>query len=172
MSACSTNRSEKERYKIVELNYREDPETKRFINFWRDFSQKFNSLDTASVKKISLDTIWLWGEKISSEIFIKRYWVGYSSSGFSKFILDSNKTTYSSIGCHPSPPVKEAIKREYGDACNCQQVIINDTVGLEINALEFSFLNTTKGYLLFGIKNYSYNWSRVNSMVDTTEAEK
>lgn len=166
---CCTPKQKETKVSEIVLTETEDPETRAFINFWEEFSLKFNSLDTESVKKITLDTIWLWGDRVSSIDFIKRYSDGFSSSGFSNIILDTNKTSYSSIGCHPSPPVFEATKQEYGDAFNCQTVTINDTLGTTVNALKFSFLKTTNGYMLFGINNYSYPWTRIDPMVDTTK---
>ena len=162
ISACS---NKPKKFKIQEI---ELPEDRALINFWKDFSIKFNLLDTADVRKISLDSIWLWGEYISSKEFIKRYYSGYSSADFSG-ILDTNKIRYSSIGCHPDPPVKEAIKKQYSDAFNCRQVtIIRDTIGSIAKGIEFTFLETTKGYRLFGINYASYYWRMDNSMVDTT----
>ncbi len=89
---------------------------------------------------------------------MNRYYTGYSSSDFSE-ILDSNKVKYSSIGCHPSPPVKEAIKQQYADAYNCEKVlVIKDTLDSIVKEIEFSFLQTNKGYRLFGINNSSSYW--------------
>jgi hypothetical protein len=164
---CSPKQKEVE---VTDITLTEDPETRAFINFWKEFSLKFNSLDIESVKKITLDSIWLWDESVSSTDFIKRYSKGYLSSDFPKIILDTNKTSYSSIGCHPDPPVVEAIKREYSDAFNCRTVAINDTMGAIVAVLEFSFLETTKGYRLMGMKNYSYDWSLIDPMIDTMKA--
>lgn len=76
---------------------------------------------------------------------------------------------YSSIGCHPSPPVEEAIRRQYSDACNCDQVLlVQDTVGSIVKGIEFSFLQTNKGYRLFGIKYSSSYWQYGFSSPDTT----
>ena len=159
---CSNN-PKKVILKEIEL-----PETRKLINFWKDFSIKFNSLDTAAVRSVALDSIWLWGDHISSSEFINRYYTGYSSSDFSG-ILDTNKVKYSSIGCYPSPPVKEAIKQQYADAFSCEQVlVIKDTLGSIVKGIEFSFLQTSKGYRLFGIQNSSSYWRFGNSVADTT----
>ncbi len=143
------------------------------INFWKDFSVKFNSLDTAAIKQISLDSVWLWGDKISSQNFIKRYASGYSISDF-RGILDLNNTSYGSIGCYPSPPIADAIKQEYDDAFDCKEVtIINDTVGSTVEAKKFTFVKTTVGYRLLGIGNYPYPIGYYNSSpVDTTVMQK
>jgi hypothetical protein len=159
---CSNN-PETVVIKEVEL-----PETRELINFWKDFSIKFNSFDTVSIRSIALDSIWLWGDLVSANEFLNRYSSGYSSSNFAG-ILDMNKAMYSSIGCHPSPPIKEAIKRQYSDACNCDQVlVVQDTVGSTVKGIEFSFLQTTKGYRLFGIKYSSAYWQYDLSLPDTT----
>lgn len=132
----------------------------------------FISLDTAAFRKNTLDSVWLWGDRVSSTDFIKRYSGDYSNTNFSKIILDTSKTSYSSIGCHPSPLIEEAIRQEHGDAFDCKEVTIRDTLDFLVNALEFTFLKTTKGYRLFGLKNYSYNQSRVDRIVDTTRPER
>lgn len=164
ISACS---QKPKKVKIHEVTLYELPEDRFLINFWKDFSTIFNSLDTALVRKVSLDSIWLWGDHISSSEFINRYYKGYSSSDFLG-ILDTSKIRYSSIGCYPSPPIKEAVKRQYSDAFNCEQIlIIKDTLGSIVKGIEFTFLETTQGYRLFGIDYTSYFWRR-DSMVDTT----
>ncbi|MBK6825896.1 MAG: hypothetical protein IPG86_03000 [Chitinophagaceae bacterium] len=150
----------------------ETPETRAFINFWIEFSSKYNSLDTTSIKSIALDSIWLWGEITSSKEFMNRYYTGYSTSKFAG-ILDTNKAVYSSIGCHPSPPVADAIKRQYSKACNCETVlVVQDTTGSLVNGIEFSFLQTSKGYRLFGLQYSSRYWRFDNSIVDTTTIEQ
>jgi hypothetical protein len=164
ISACS-NKSKK--IKIQEVTLVELPEYRALVDFWKDFSIKFDLLDTAYVRKISLDSIWLWGEHISCNKFIKRYYSGYSSTDFSG-ILDTNRIRYSSIGCHPNPPIKEAIKKQYGDAFECRQVtIIRDTIGSIVKGIEFTFLETTRGYRLWGINYDSYYWRMDNSIIDT-----
>ncbi len=148
-SSCS-NQSNK--VKIHEVTLVELPEKRAFINFWKGFSTKFNSLDTATIRVMTLDSIWLWGDKIPSTEFLRRYHDGYSISDFIG-ILDTNKVMYSSIGCDPSPHIKEAIRQQYSKAFNCDQVLlVQDTAGSIVNGIEFSFLQTTKGYRLFGIK--------------------
>lgn len=165
ISSCS---NESKKVKIQEVTLIETPEDRALINFWKDFSIKFNLLDTADIRKISLDSIWLWGEHISSTEFIKRYYNGYSSTKFPG-ILDTNKIRYSSIGCYPAPPIKEAIKKEYDNTFRCRQIaIIKDTIGPTVKGIEFTFLETTKGYRLFGINYASYYWRMDNSIVDTT----
>jgi hypothetical protein len=150
----------------------EDPETSAFILFWRDFSLKFNSLDTASTRKITLDSIWLWGVHVSSAEFMKRYYNGYSNSDLPKMILDVKNTSYGSVGYLPDPPVGGAIvKGKDGNFFSCKEATIRDTIGAEVTTLEFTFLQTTRGYKLFGISFYTYNWSLgfpFDSMVDTT----
>lgn len=155
----------------VILHEIELPETREFKNFWKEFSVKFNSLDTAAVKKTFLDTVWLWGARVSSADFINRHFDNYLNTDISEIILDTTKTSYSSIGCHPSPPVEEAIQQEYGNAFDCQEVNIRDTIGSVVNSIEFTFLRTTKGYKLFGLKRYNYSWSRIEQRIDTTSPE-
>jgi hypothetical protein len=169
-AACSTRSNRVKNKKIIRVVELADD---ALIRFWKDFSIKFNSLDTAAIKQIILDSVWLWGDNISSQNFIKRYASGYSISEF-RGILDLNNTSYGSIGCYPSPPVAEAIKQEYSDAFSCKQVtIINDTVGSTVNAIKFSFLETTRGYRLSGINNYPYPVGYYNSSpVDTTVIQK
>ena len=157
--------------KTVIIQEIELPETREFINFWKDFSIKFNSMDTGAIRKVTLDTIWLWGDRVPSIDFIERYFSNYSSTDFSRIILDTTKTSYSSIGCHPSPPVDGAIKLEYSDAFNCQEVTIKDTIGTTVDVLEFTFLKTTNAYKLFGIKRYDYSLSQVDPMIDTTKSQ-
>jgi hypothetical protein len=164
-SAC-LNKSNKLNIRIV--TFGEPPERRAFINFWKGFSVKFDSHDTAAVSTLILDSVWLWGDKISSKEFIQRYRDGYSSVDFVG-ILDTTKTKYSSIGCHPSPPIKEAIKRQYSNSFNCDQVlVIQDTVGSIVNGIEFTFLQTSKGHRLFGIKYFSSYWRYDNAETDTT----
>ena len=166
--ACS-NKSKK--LKIYEITIVEPPERRALINFWKEFSIKFNSLDTASVRSIALDSIWLWGDKISSKEFMQRYYKGYSDSLFSG-ILDTNKIIYSSIGCHPSPAIAEAIRRQYSDAFNCEEVlIVQDTTGSVVNGIGFSFLQTSEGYRLFSLK-YSSSYWRYDNPVDTTTIDR
>jgi hypothetical protein len=168
LTLCISGCSQKpKKVKIHEVTLYELPEDRLLISFWKEFSAKFNSLDTAAVRKVSLDSIWLWGDHIASDEFINRYYSGYSSSDFLG-ILDTNKIIYSSIGCHPSPIVKEAVKQQNSDAFKCRKIaIITDTVGSIGKGIEFSFLETTNGYRLFGISYTSYFW-RMYGMVDTT----
>jgi hypothetical protein len=165
--ACS-NKAKPKKLVVVEI-----PSDKALISFWKDFSIKFNSLDTAAIIRISLDSVWLWGDIVSSEDFIKRYASGYSSTDF-RGILDLNNTSYGSIGCHPSPPIAQAIKQEYSDAFSCKEVtIINDTIESTVKATKFTFLETTVGYRLFGIDNFSYPIGYYNSLTpDTTAIQK
>lgn len=171
---CCTPKEKKAKITEVVLTETEDLKTRAFINFWKDFSLKFNSLDSESIKKITLDTIWLWGDRVSSMDFIKRYHDSYSSSDLPKIILDTNKTSYSWIGCHPVSPINNAVKdydeitKKYRNACNCMEATINDTIGSAVNAYKFTFLETTKGYRIFGITSYSHSWAPANSSVDTT----
>jgi hypothetical protein len=131
--ACSNNP------KTVIIQEIEIPESREFIDFWKNFSIKFDSLDTIAIRNFALDSVWLWGDHISSNEFINRYYTGYLNSDFSG-ILDTNKVKYSSIGCHPSPPIEEAIKRDYSDAYNCDQVlVVQDTTGSVVSGIEFSF---------------------------------
>ena len=166
LAACSQQPG---KVKVHEMILQESPVDRFLVNFWKDFSAKFNARDTAEVRKVSLDSIWLWGDHIGSNEFIRRYYKGYSGADFSG-ILDTNKIRYGSIGCHPGPKVKDAVKLEYSDACNCQTIIISqDTVDAIVKGMEFTFLETTKGYRLFGINHSSYYW-RYDNMVDTTIA--
>jgi hypothetical protein len=159
---CSSNPE------TVVLNEIELPERREFINFWKSFSTKFNAIDTISIRSIALDSIWLWGDHVSSNEFMTRYSAAYSSSDF-RGILDTSKTKYSSIGCHPSPPVEDAIKQQYSDACHCDQVlVVQDTVGSVVKGIEFSFLETTKGYRLFAIDYSSSYWEYDFLGPDTT----
>lgn len=127
------------------------------VNFWTEFSRRFNSVDTAYVGELALDTVWLWGERVGKRDFIKRYRDGYSQSGISRVILDSQKITYSSISCRPFPIVKEAVRRGIHGAYDCKQVILLDTIGSKIVAIEFDLLNTKGGYRIFGIERYNYS---------------
>jgi hypothetical protein len=170
--SCTPKQIEPAGSVLVVQDINEDAQTRRFINFWKEFSIEFDSLDTANVKKVTLDTIWLWGERVSRTDFIKRYFIGYSNSGFSRIILDTNKTDYSGIGCVPSPPVKDAVKdlnqpKIIGETFNCREVTIRDTLGAAADALQFTFLETTTGYRLFGASLYTYSLSSRNPMVDT-----
>ncbi len=173
-SAC-LDKSEKVKMHVMTLV--DPPENKEFVTFWKEFSLKFNSLDTVSIKRISLDSIWLWGDHVSSRNFIRRYYDGYAKTDLSMVILDTNKTSYSWIGCNPSPPVENAVKdydvqrKKYMDACNCMEATINDTIGSTINASKFTFLETTKGYRIFGITSYSHSWTDAIPLVDTTVAK-
>lgn len=165
--SCSERPGEK-KYKEIVINLNDNPEMKAFVDFWKIFSFKFYSLDTAIVKKNTLDSIWLWGDHISSAEFMRRYSTGYSAKEHSG-ILDTAHANYSSIGCHPSPYVAEAIKQRYSDACVCRTVECNlDTVGNEIECMRFAFLETTKGFRLFGINIYHVPLSRDYNVVDTT----
>ena len=167
-SSCS---SKSKKVKIQEMTLVDFPVTRAFINFWKDFSIKFNSLDTTSIKIITLDSIWLWGDKISSKEFIRRYYKGYSASNFAG-ILDTNMVMYSSIGCHPSPPIAQAIRRQYSDAFNCENVlVVQDTTGSVVNGIKFSFLQTTKGYRLFSVE-YSSSYWRYDNSIDTTTIDQ
>lgn len=169
ISACynKPGKAKVKKITIVELY-----EPRAFIDFWKGFSIKFNSLDTALVRSIALDSIWLWGDFVTSNEFITRYYSGYSDSDFLG-ILDTNKIRYGSIGCYTNPTIKDAIQREDSKAFNCMEAaIIQDTVGSIINGIEFSFLETSKGYRLFGIEHASYYWRMDNSLVDTTAIEK
>jgi hypothetical protein len=166
LAACA---QQPRKVKVHEMILQESPVDRFLVNFWKDFSANFNARDTAEVRKVSLDSIWLWGDHIGSNEFIRRYYKGYSSADFVG-ILDTNKIRYSSIGCHPSPKLEEAVKLKYSDACNCQTITISkDTVGSVVEGMEFTFLETTTGYRLFGINHSSYYW-RYDSMVDTTIA--
>jgi hypothetical protein len=165
--ACS-NRSKK----VTEVTIVEIPPDKVVVDFWKDFSIKFNSKDTVYLRIITLDSIWLWNDKISSNEFLSRYSKGYSSSDF-EGILDSNRIEFSEVGCHPSPPIKEAIKQEYTKAFQCDQVlIIQDTAGSLVNGIKFSFLKTTKGYRLFGIEYSSSYWRYDFDGIDTTAVDQ
>jgi len=161
--ACS-NKAKTNKVVVVEIH-----SDTALINFWKDFSIKFKSLDTAAIRRISLDSVWLWGEIVSSKDFIKRYTSIYSSTDF-RGILDLNNTSYGSIGCLPSPPISDAIKREDSDAFSCKEVtIIKDTIGSTVKAIQFTFLETTVGYRLVGIDDYPYPIGYFNSPpVDTT----
>ncbi len=148
------------------------PENPALINFWKDFSVKFNRSDSAALREITLDSIWLWREKVSCNEFLKRYHSGYSPTKFPG-ITDTNNVRYSTIGCYPTPMVKEAIKQQYNDAYNCRQVeIINDTIGSVVQGTEFTFLETSIGYRLFGINSFSYPLHKENTLVDTTPASE
>jgi hypothetical protein len=165
-SACS-NKSKK--IIMEEITLTETPEDRSLINFWREFSVKFNSLDTSALRKVSLDSIWLWGDHISSNEFIKRYHSGYPNSTDFSGLLDTNKIRYSTVGCYPNPPVKEAIKVKYDNAFKCRQIaVITDTLGSLVKGVEFSFLVTTKGYRLFALDYCTYYWRFDNSIIDTT----
>jgi hypothetical protein len=165
---------------IIYFELVEQPETIAFINFWKDFSLKFKLLDTKYVKKHCLKELWFWGEKLSITGFFKNYYYGYSDSGLLnpgllKVILDTNKTHYGTIGCTPSAPVKNAVRRYPEETerdkgtCNCWQAIIRDTSGSVVKAHEFTFLETTTGYKLFEMTSYTYEWYSTSPMVDTTE---
>lgn len=169
--SCANDSDESEEMVIREEFITEElPERRALINFWKTFSKQFNSRDTAAIRSIALDSIWLWGDKVSANEFMQRYYKGYTDSDFFG-ILDTNKVMYSSIGCHTSQVVKDAVRPEYPDAFNCEQVlIVQDTTGSVVNGIEFSFLQTTKGYLLFGLKYSSSYWS-YNSKVDTTTVD-
>lgn len=121
-----------------------------------------------------MDSVWVWNKEVSSLDFYKHFSHDYFDSGLQKIILDTNKTRYSCIGCYGPEIIKDAVKKynkrtgQYEDYYNCKQAIIEDTIGSVVNAYEFTFLEFKKGYKLSGFSSYSYSWSSINRMVDTT----
>lgn len=157
--------------KLQEIWTNQSPEEKAFISFWKEFSIKFNSRDTVAMWQIVLDSIWLWGDEVSSNEFIKRYYKGYSSADFLG-ILDTNKIMYSPIGCVPSPIPEGAIRVQpgYGYGFVCRKATISqDTVGSVVQGIQFTFLETLTGYRLSELNYSSYYWRPPEyNGVDTT----
>jgi hypothetical protein len=165
--SCFLSCSKKYKSKVVELTLIETAEERALKKFWRDFSVRFDSKDTALIKAIVLDTVWLWDKKVSSKEFLSRYTKGYTSSDISG-ILDTNRVIYGSIGCTPYLPVKDAIKRFDSDACNCSEIlVVRDSAGPLVYGAEFTFLETLTGYRLLGIKHASRYWRFDDNNADT-----
>jgi len=157
------------------------PERRAFINFWKNFSLKFKLLDTTFIKKHSLKKIWFWGKGVPTSAFFKDYYnhnkyFNLLNDELFKIILDTNKTDYGTIGCSPSIPVKNAVRRqEDNEFYNCWQVIIRDTLGPLVTAYQLSFLETKADYKFLDVYSYTYKWSettQTNKMVDTTGPER
>jgi hypothetical protein len=147
--SCFLSCSKKYKSKVVELTLIETAEERALKKFWRDFSVRFDSKDTALIKAIVLDT------------------KGYTSSDISG-ILDTNRVIYGSIGCTPYLPVKDAIKRFDSDACNCSEIlVVRDSAGPLVYGAEFTFLETLTGYRLLGIKHASRYWRFDDNNADT-----
>lgn len=162
--ACS---EKPEKVKIVEITLNESPEARRFIGFWKDFSGKFNASDTTLVRKFILDSVWLWNREISANDFMRWYKRKYSASGFLG-ILDTNKAIFRSVGCVPSPPVAGAIRHETPKLMSCREVlIVQDTAGPIVSGIEFTFLETTKGYRLLSVGRGHEYWRPPDAILDT-----
>lgn len=176
--SCNQNRKPAKVSEVTLIKVADDPHTRAFISFWKEFSIKYRLSDTASMKKFSMDSVWIWNKEVARSNFDKYFSHKYFDSGLQKIILDTNKTRYSWIGCYGPGIIKDAVKKynertgQYEDYYNCQQAIIEDTIGSIVNAYEFTFLESKKGYKLSGFSSYSYSWSSTNKMVDTTSASE
>lgn len=133
------------------------PGMMNFTRFWKDFSAKFNAVDTAAIKMITPDSIWLWGDRTSRKDFITRYATSYTAANF-RGLLDTTIFQCEVTGCNPSLPLADLIpRRNTGYRYNCWKVTtINDTVNSTVEAIIFRFAETTKGYRLEEINYGNY----------------
>lgn len=87
--SCANNPNTVE---IIEMPY--PPETKEFIRFWKDISQKISNRNNISLENASLDSISTCNQLISKVMFFENCYDAIFDSVQLKYLLDSTKTYF------------------------------------------------------------------------------
>jgi hypothetical protein len=159
-----TEKQEEEMYPEVTLEDVKRPpdaDDLKFMAFWKHFAASVKKPGLTQFQAIALDSLWICDTPLSANNFIRRCFTEVFDADVMKRITDTAGKEYTwteaAFENLPSNAKKEIVK--VGKKYRFRQVIV--ARGTENNSppvIRFDFIETRKGYRLFGI---DYHWFKV-----------
>jgi hypothetical protein len=130
----------------------------KFLTFWKAFIASVNEPGLKNFKSIALDTLMICDKLLSTDMFINKCFNEVIDDEVRKRIIDRKKLEYTSSDIDFSNLFTSTAKKEIlkvGNQYRFRQMLVTrNTKNNNPPEVVFNFIETKKGYRLYGIDHY------------------